>query len=183
VAPPLQPRVVRLYPVQGVWFPSRLLLEGTDWQWEEFEREHREQFEELTLLQTRGFELCLAITGPPQVRNHLSEGMQIATLHHIEMARELAVLQTAVSSAVEFTLGCSFDETFWVEVMDELVAEFRKLEERCSWLERPSVRIYDLLLAPPSGRDLLIDHLDEAVGQLGVELAARWEANTELEAL
>jgi hypothetical protein len=46
---------------------------------EEFEREHREQFEELTLLQTQGYELCLAIVGPPRVRNHLSEGMQIST--------------------------------------------------------------------------------------------------------
>jgi hypothetical protein len=29
VAPPLQPAVVGLYPVWGVWFPSRLPLEGT----------------------------------------------------------------------------------------------------------------------------------------------------------
>jgi hypothetical protein len=29
VAPPLQPRVVEPYPVRGVLFPSRLLLEGT----------------------------------------------------------------------------------------------------------------------------------------------------------
>jgi hypothetical protein len=29
------------------------------------EREHREQFEELTLLQTRGSELCHSIVGPP----------------------------------------------------------------------------------------------------------------------
>jgi hypothetical protein len=36
------------------------------------ERERQEQFEELTLLQTRGSKLCLAIVGPPQVRNHLS---------------------------------------------------------------------------------------------------------------
>jgi hypothetical protein len=39
--------------------------------WEVFEREHREQFEELTLLQTQGFELCHAIVGLPWVRNHL----------------------------------------------------------------------------------------------------------------
>jgi hypothetical protein len=30
VAPPLQPGVVGPYPVWGVWFPSRLTLEGTD---------------------------------------------------------------------------------------------------------------------------------------------------------
>jgi hypothetical protein len=29
VAPPLQPGVVAPYPVWGVWFPSRLVLEGT----------------------------------------------------------------------------------------------------------------------------------------------------------
>jgi hypothetical protein len=29
VAPPLRPGVVGPYLVQGVWFPSRLLLEGT----------------------------------------------------------------------------------------------------------------------------------------------------------
>jgi hypothetical protein len=29
LAPPLQPRVVGPYPVRGVWFPIRLLLEGT----------------------------------------------------------------------------------------------------------------------------------------------------------
>jgi hypothetical protein len=31
-----------------------------------------EHFEELTLLQTQGFELCHAIVSPPRVRNHLS---------------------------------------------------------------------------------------------------------------
>jgi hypothetical protein len=41
------------------------------------------------------------------------------------------------------------------------------------------VRICDLLLGPPPGWD---DRLDEATGQLGVELAALWEADTKLEA-
>jgi hypothetical protein len=41
------------------------------------ERERQEQFEELTLLQTRGSELCHAIVGAPRVRNHFSEGMQL----------------------------------------------------------------------------------------------------------
>jgi hypothetical protein len=40
--------------------------------WEVSERECRMQFEELTLLPTRGSELCLTIVGPPRVRNHLS---------------------------------------------------------------------------------------------------------------
>jgi hypothetical protein len=43
--------------------------------WEVSEKERREHFEELTLLQTWGFELCLAIIDPPQVMNHLSNGM------------------------------------------------------------------------------------------------------------
>jgi hypothetical protein len=48
------------------------------------------------------------------------------------MARELATLQTVVSSAMEFVLGCPPNETFQVEVVDELVAKFQKLEERRS---------------------------------------------------
>jgi hypothetical protein len=92
----------------------------------------------------------------------LSEGMWITALRHTEMAEELNVLQTTVSSAVEFALGRSPDETFRVEVVDELVAEFRKLEERFSRFEWPGTRIYDLLLGPPSGQARLADHLDEA---------------------
>jgi hypothetical protein len=46
------------------------------------------------------------------------------------MAGELAVLWEAVFSTMEFTVGHLPDETFYVEVVDELVAEFQKLEER-----------------------------------------------------
>jgi hypothetical protein len=74
-------------------------------QWEVSEKEHREQFEELTLLQTRGSEQCHTIVNPPQVRNHLSEGMWLTALHHTEMVGELATLQAAVSSAAESELG------------------------------------------------------------------------------
>jgi hypothetical protein len=81
-------------------------------QWEVSEMELWEHFEELTLLQTRGFELCLTIIGPPQVRNHLLEGMHITSLRHTKMAEDLAVLWTAVPSAVELALGHSLDETF-----------------------------------------------------------------------
>jgi hypothetical protein len=42
------------------------LLEG------EIASERREQFEELTLLQTRGSKLCHTIVGPPWTRHHLS---------------------------------------------------------------------------------------------------------------
>jgi hypothetical protein len=106
---------------------TRGLFDATadvEWQWEESKRGHREQLEELTLFQTWGFELCLAIIDPPRVRNHLLEGMWIAALHHTEMAGELVALRAAVSYAVEFALGRSPDETFRVEVVDDLVAKF-----------------------------------------------------------
>jgi hypothetical protein len=112
-------------------------------------RERREQLEELTLLQTWGFDLCHTIVGPPRVRHHLSEGMQLVALHHTEMVRELAAFWAVVSSTTESTLGCSPNDTFHVEIVGELVATFQKLEEQRSWLERPTVRIYDLLLGLP----------------------------------
>jgi hypothetical protein len=117
------------------------------------------------------------------VRNHLLERMRIAALGHTEMVRELATLRLVVSFAMELALWCSPDETFRVEVVGELVAEFQKLEERCSRLEWPRMRICDLLLGPLSSRDRLADHLDEATGQLGAELVARQEVDDELEAL
>jgi hypothetical protein len=52
----------------------------------------------------------------------------MASLYHIDMAGELAILRTMVSSVVEFGLRCSPDETFCVEVVDELIDEFWKLE-------------------------------------------------------
>jgi hypothetical protein len=76
--------------------------------------------------------------------------------------------------------GRSPNDTFHVEVVGELVAKFQKLEERRSQLERPVVRIYDLLLGPPPGRARLTDCLDEVAEQLGVELAARQEADAGL---
>jgi hypothetical protein len=49
-------------------------------------------------------------------------------------------------------LGRSPNETFWVEVLGELVAKFRKQEEWCLWLERPQMRVCDLHLGPPFDR-------------------------------
>jgi hypothetical protein len=49
------------------------------------ERERREQFKELSLLQTRGSELYHANVGPPRAGHHLSEGMWLAALYHTEM--------------------------------------------------------------------------------------------------
>jgi hypothetical protein len=83
--------------------------------------EHREQFEELSFLWAQGTELCPAIVGPSWVRNHLSERMQATAIRHTEMAGELAMLRVVVTSIVELVLGCSPDETFWVEIIDELV--------------------------------------------------------------
>jgi hypothetical protein len=65
------------------------------------------------------------------------------------MARELSVLQAAVSSVMESVLGHSPNVTFRVEVLGKLGAEFQRLEELCSRLERPDTRICDLLLRPP----------------------------------
>jgi hypothetical protein len=88
-----------------------------------------------------------------------------------------------VSSTVESVLGHLPDETFWVDVVGKLVAEFWRLVEWCSQLEHHGARICDQLHGPPLGRARLANHLDEVVGQLGVELALRREADVELEAL
>jgi hypothetical protein len=91
--------------------------------WETFEREHRERFEELTLLQTRGSKLCDAIVGPPWSR-HLSEGMRLAALRHTKMAGELAAFRVVVSSDAEAVLRHSPSITAHVEVVGELAAKF-----------------------------------------------------------
>jgi hypothetical protein len=71
----------------------------------------------LTLLQTRGYELCHATIGPPWVRHHLYEGMWLAALCHTKMARELVMLLVAVSFAMESVFGRSPNDTFHVEVV------------------------------------------------------------------
>jgi hypothetical protein len=67
--------------------------------------------------------------------------------------------------------------------LDKQVTEFRKQEERRSRLEKPGVRLCDLILGSPFSQARLADRLEEAAGQLEVEHAARWEADAELEAL
>jgi hypothetical protein len=47
--------------------------------------------------------------------------VQIVAINRTEMAGELAMLRTMVSSGMEFVLGLSPNETFRVEVVDELV--------------------------------------------------------------
>jgi hypothetical protein len=61
--------------------------------------------QELTLLQTRGSDLCHAIVNPPTVMGHLSEGMRIAVIRHTEVAGQLATLRAALSSVAQFGGG------------------------------------------------------------------------------
>jgi hypothetical protein len=61
--------------------------------------------------------------------------MRATTLHHIGVVGEPIVLQTVVSSVVEWVLECSPGEASQVEVMGKLAAKFQGLEETCSWLE------------------------------------------------
>jgi hypothetical protein len=97
-------------------------------------------------------ELCHTIVGLPRVRHHLPKGAWLAALRHTKMAGELAMLGVVVSSTVESMIGCSPSKTFRVEVVGELAAEFQKMEDQRSQLERPVVRICDLLHAPPTGQ-------------------------------
>jgi hypothetical protein len=71
--------------------------------WEASEKEHQEHFMELTLLHTRGSELCHAIISPPRAR-HRSNGMRLATLRHTKMDGELAAYQVALSSTMDSVL-------------------------------------------------------------------------------
>jgi hypothetical protein len=99
------------------------------WALEVFEREHQEQFKELTLLQTWGSELCHAMIGPPTVRHHLSEGMQLVALCRTTMAGELATLRAVVSTTTKSVLGRSPSDTFCLEVVSELATKFQKSED------------------------------------------------------
>jgi hypothetical protein len=80
--------------------------------------------------------------------------VRIATAHHIEMARPLAALWAAVSSPIE---------TFWVDIVDELLDELWEQARRRTCLENFGMRIYDLILGPPSSRVRLADHLEKVV--------------------
>jgi hypothetical protein len=91
---------------------------------EVFEKERQAQFEEPTILQTWGSELCHAIVGPPRARHHLSKGMRLAALHHTEMVEEFAVLRMLVSSDAESVHGLSPNDGFHVEIVGMLAAEF-----------------------------------------------------------
>jgi hypothetical protein len=109
--------------------------------------------------------------------------MWLVALHHTKMAEELAVLRRAVSSTMELVLGRSPCDTFHVDVVGEWATEFQKMEDQRYRIERHAMKICDLLLGPPPDRARLADRLDEATRQFGVELAARWEVDAEVEAL
>jgi hypothetical protein len=88
------------------------------------EIEHREQFEELSLLWHGGIELCLSILGLLQVMSPLPTRMRAAALHHAGVVGQLTALRGAVSSTMELVLGRSPGGTSRVEVMNELTAMF-----------------------------------------------------------
>jgi hypothetical protein len=69
------------------------------------------------------------------------------------------------------------------KVVGELAAEFQKMEDWHSRLERQAARTCDLLLGPPPARAQLTNCLDEVTMHLRVELAAWWEADVEMEKL
>jgi hypothetical protein len=84
---------------------------------------------------------------------------------------------------MDLVLRHSPDETFQVEVMDELVAKFRRLAELWSLLEQTGTRICDLLLGLPLGQARWADRLAEATGRLRAEIVARRVVDAELAAL
>jgi hypothetical protein len=65
--------------------------------------------------------------------------------------------------------------------MDELVAQFQKLEELCSRLEQPDARICDLLLEPPPNQARWANHLDKVARQLEAELTAWRQVDAKME--
>jgi hypothetical protein len=128
------------------------------------EREHREHFEELSLVRSWGVELCLSIIGPSQVMSPLPVRMQAAALNYAGAVRELITLRAAMSSATELVLGRSPGETSRVEVMNELTAKFQELEELSSRPNGSRARIYSLILVPSPSQARWADLLEEAAG-------------------
>jgi hypothetical protein len=73
----------------------------------------------------------------------------------------------------ELVMGHSPNETFPVDVTDELVAQFWRLKELCSRLEGPVVRICHLLLGLLPDKAQWANHLGEATGHLEEDPAAQ----------
>jgi hypothetical protein len=70
-----------------------------------------------------------------------------------------------------------------VEVLNELTTKLQGLEELCSRLKGPGMRIYILLLASPSGQVRWPDRLEEVARQLEAALAGRHQVDAELEVM
>jgi hypothetical protein len=109
--------------------------------------------------------------------------MRATALRHTGVVEEFTMLQATVSTTAELVLGRSLDETSRVEIMNELIAKFQKLEELCSRLEGHGKRICRLLLGPPPSHACWADCLEEAAGRLKAAMAEQRRANAELEAL
>jgi hypothetical protein len=84
---------------------------------------------------------------------------------------------------MELVLGRSPGVTSRVEVRNELTAKFHELEELCSWIKGPSVRIYNRLLVPSPGHAHWANPLEEVASRLEVAMARQCRANSMLEAL
>jgi hypothetical protein len=67
--------------------------------------------------------------------------------------------------------------------VDELAAEFEKLEEWCPCLKKSGARAYDLILGLPSSQVQLGDRLDDIIRHFQVKQVACWEVDGEVEAL
>jgi hypothetical protein len=55
-----------------------------------------------------------------------------------------------VSATAQTVLRHSCTEAFWVNVAEEMLAEFQEQVERCLFLENSSMRICNVILRPPS---------------------------------
>jgi hypothetical protein len=82
--------------------------------------------------------------------------MRIAALYHIEGRRACCTLGGGVLCHGVCAQALA-QRLILMEVVDELIAEFRWQEEWLSRLERPSASICDLILGLPSGRARLAD--------------------------
>jgi hypothetical protein len=127
--------------------------------------------------------LCLAIVSPSTVQGHLSEGIQSAIVHHTYMVGQLAALRAVVSSTMQSVLRCSLSKALWVDIVDEILAEFWEKAKRCSRLLYFGMRGFDWILGPPLGQVRLADRLEEAVRRLRAVQVELQVVDSELESL
>jgi hypothetical protein len=78
-----------------------------------------------------------------------------------------------VPSTAELVPGRLPGKTSQMEVVNELVAKFQRLEELFSQLEGLGMRICTLLVRPLTSQARWADHLDEASRRLEAEMAQR----------